>query len=182
MNWTVTVKIKVDQTSHASSFWSETSHWTLPKSKERTDGMFSLSRVWNLQVDSRAPWWTTLQIQVVGTMAALQRFAKIDDEQIDPNTVHRTERNLGYQRTKPVPGNSVRKKIWKTGNSLGYWLTNVLIGENEATAFRSGLGQIHWLASTTHPKLAVAHSILGSYMAKPVEGCMEALKAAVRYA
>ena len=51
-----------------------------------------------------------------------------------------------------------------------------------STVFRSGLGQIHWLASTTHPKLSTAHSMLARYTANPVEGCLEALKAMCRYA
>ena len=50
-----------------------------------------------------------------------------------------------------------------------------------STVFRSGLGQIHWLASTTHPKLSTAHSMLARYTANPVEGCLEALKAMCRY-
>lgn len=52
---------------------------------------------------------------------------------------------------------------------------------DDTTCFRSGLGQLHWLASTTHPKLCPAHSMLASYTAKPVEGCLEAIKAACRY-
>ena len=55
-------------------------------------------------------------------------------------------------------------------------------GKEECTEFRSLLGMLHWLAATTMPKLAVAHSLLAKYTATPVEGCMEALKAAARFA
>ena len=55
-------------------------------------------------------------------------------------------------------------------------------GKEEATEFRSLLGMLHWLAATTMPKLAVAHSLLAKYTATPVEGCMEALKTAARFA
>ena len=51
-----------------------------------------------------------------------------------------------------------------------------------ATVARSTMGELHWLAATTHPKLAVAHSMLAKYSANPCEGLLEALKTAIRYA
>ena len=60
--------------------------------------------------------------------------------------------------------------------------SELFYGKEEATEFRSLLGMLHWLAATTMPKLAVAHSLLAKYTATPVEGCMEALKTAARFA
>ena len=56
-------------------------------------------------------------------------------------------------------------------------------GKEECTEVRSLLGMLrmHWHAATTMPKLAVAHNLLAMYTATPVEGCMEALKAAARF-
>jgi hypothetical protein len=51
-----------------------------------------------------------------------------------------------------------------------------------ATVARSTMGELHWLAATTHPKLVVAHSMLAKYNANPCEGLLEALKTAIRYA
>ena len=51
-----------------------------------------------------------------------------------------------------------------------------------STVARSTMGELHWLAATTHPKLAVAHSMLAKYSANPCEGLLEALKTAIRYA
>ena len=50
-----------------------------------------------------------------------------------------------------------------------------------AIVARSTMGELHWLAATTHPKLVVAHSMLAKYSANPCEGLLEALKATIRY-
>ena len=60
-------------------------------------------------------------------------------------------------------------------------LNSEFLGPSDSTLYRSGPGQIHWLVATTHPKLAVAHSMLAKYSANPVNGCLEALKSTYRY-
>ena len=43
----------------------------------------------------------------------------------------------------------------------------VELNEADAAKYRTQLSKIHWLASTTHPQLAVAHSTLAKYQDKP---------------
>ena len=53
-----------------------------------------------------------------------------------------------------------------------------LLGHTEVFSL---LGMLHWLAVTTMPSLAVAHSLLANYTVTPVAGCMEASKTAARF-
>ena len=47
---------------------------------------------------------------------------------------------------------------------------------------RSTMDELQWLAAKTHPKLAVAHSMLAKYSVNPCEGLLETLKTTIRYA
>ena len=78
--------------------------------------------------------------------------------------------------------NSVQSPLTKTTLSHLFANKDKLLDAAESTCFRSGLGQVHWLAATTHAKLAPAHSMLAKYTANPCEGCLEALKTCIRYA
>jgi phosphotransferase system IIB component len=78
--------------------------------------------------------------------------------------------------------NSVQSPLTKTTLSHLFANKDKLLDAAEGTCFRSGLGQVHWLAATTHAKLAPAHSMLAKYTANPCEGCLEALKTCIRYA
>jgi hypothetical protein len=55
------------------------------------------------------------------------------------------------------------------------------LGEEEHSFFRTVLGEVMWLAQTTHPDAAVAASLLGKRCAKPTPNCAKAIKHLVRY-
>ena len=98
---------------------------------------------------------------------------KVDNNQFIENMLH--ERGL-------QDCNSAKNPLTKGTMTKLHANSESKLNAEEATSFRSGLGQIHWLAGTTHPKLATAHSMLARYTANPVEGCLEALKTMVRFA
>ena len=56
-----------------------------------------------------------------------------------------------------------------------------LYGPAQKEQFQREVGQLRWLADTTHPLLAPAASILGSFMSGPCEGCLEATHHAMRW-
>ena len=47
--------------------------------------------------------------------------------------------------------------------------------------YQAHVGQLRWIADTTHPTLSVAASILGSFASKPGKGCLEATRHAFRW-
>ena len=98
---------------------------------------------------------------------------KIDNNQFIENMLH--ERGL-------QDCNSAKNPLTKGTMTKLHENSESKLNAEEATSFRSGLGQIHWLAGTTHPKLTTAHSMLARYTANPVEGCLEALKTMIRFA
>ena len=54
-------------------------------------------------------------------------------------------------------------------------------GAEQVEQFQREVGQLRWLADTTHPLLAPAASILGSFMSSPCEGCLQATHHAFRW-
>lgn len=55
------------------------------------------------------------------------------------------------------------------------------LGAEEATIFRSFVGKLNWLSTTTHPKLAMPHSILAGFNRAPTKGAWCLLKSTLRY-
>jgi len=55
------------------------------------------------------------------------------------------------------------------------------VSAEEKTKFQSIMGDINWLAQTTHPDVMVAASLLGKRCANPTVSCMKAAKHTVRY-
>ena len=51
----------------------------------------------------------------------------------------------------------------------------------QASIFRTGIGSIGWLSSTTRIDLTYSHSRISQHMAKPTHGSWEALKHVIRY-
>ena len=97
---------------------------------------------------------------------------KVDNNQFIENMLH--ERGL-------QDCNSAKNPLIKGTMTKLHANSESKLNAEEATPFRSGLGQIDWLAGTTHPKLTTAHSVLARYTANLVEGCLEALKTMVRF-
>ena len=58
---------------------------------------------------------------------------------------------------------------------------NEELSDGDKTMYRTYVGKINWLSSTTHPSLALAHSILASFSAHPTKGALDLLKGVLRY-
>ena len=56
-----------------------------------------------------------------------------------------------------------------------------LLDELEAKAYRSGVGGLGWLTSTTRCDLSLTFSRLGQHLANPTASAFKALKQALRY-
>ena len=57
----------------------------------------------------------------------------------------------------------------------------LFVSAEDKTKFQSIMGDINWLAQTTHPDVMVAASLLGKRCANPTASCMKAAKHVVRY-
>ena len=119
---------------------------------------------------------TGLPITYCGTQLSLndQGELKMDNE----SQVGKMLEEAGLTGCNPVRVPVTRGTLERLHQSK---LNSEFLGPNDSTLYRSGLGQIHWLVATTHPKLSVAHSMLAKYSANPVNGCLEALKSTYRY-
>jgi hypothetical protein len=56
-----------------------------------------------------------------------------------------------------------------------------LLEAAESTKYQAGVGELNWLAQTTHPDLSVAVSLLGSFNSHPPASGLKAIKHAMRY-
>jgi len=57
----------------------------------------------------------------------------------------------------------------------------IYVGDTEHSAYRTTVGELQWLAQTTHPDVAVAASLLSKRNSAPTPACMRALKHMGRY-
>ena len=79
--------------------------------------------------------------------------------------------NLGMANIKPCDtpiSGDINEDVQVTDKELHEW-------------YRSGVGGVGWLVSTTRPDLALAFSRLGQFLSAPTEGAIKSLKQTLRY-
>ena len=96
----------------------------------------------------------------------------------NPEFIDQMVRKAGLEGCNPVK-NAITKDLLKEIASEVE--LEMFVGPEEITKFQSTMGDINWLAQTTHPDVAVAVSQLAKRCVKPTPACLKAAKHVIRY-